>query len=844
MLQTFDRILCRSCSALTFAMMLSTAPATSSASINAEGSTPALEEIIVTARRQAENLQDTPLAVTAIGEAELQAAGLTDIEDLRQMVPGLQIAPSASKHGAIFVRGVGQRVDRPDLDQGVGQYLNGIYIARQDASLLDAVDVANIQVLRGPQGTLFGKNNTGGAMLISTRKPDMTAREWSIQGKLGNFGRSDLKLSGNIPLLEERAGLRFSLMTKRLEGYLTGQNGVHYGDEDRQAGTARLLIDLNPDWTLDLFAFASRKDERSVAFTCRLQNPDALLMSGAILPGQTQDISLSDRCQQSEARARRYRVLANTRESTVEIDSSMVALTLNGQLGDVTLESISAWSTQSGVNRREDHDGTDYNVITQSSPVLYDMLDSSGLSVPKERRNQYSQELRLSGSWLDERIQYTTGIFLALERLDDTPRARYVGPNGLFGLDALTLLSTFAGTPDLPISTGIFPILQPEATNSSLKNFTQAAFAQFDWQALPWWQLTAGLRYTVEDRQRELSVYTPDYQAYAQRLNQRLAANGALGRTSHLAMGIYSPLGAAAFHQLGPLPPTVPLQPTPSFTEDEKRFEEVTPQLTSTFLFSDQFAQSLGLNDGMLYLTWSKGFKAGGLDLKGTELTPFEAENVVNHELGFKLDTWESRLRINAAIYSMDYENIQVTVAELAGLAPINYINNAGEARIRGAELEVTALLGKIALTAMLGYTDANFLTYQGGDVDNPEDRSGEPFPLVPEFTYSLTLSRRFDTSFGALTPRIHYYWRDAIYTGQDGDAIHYQSSTIDSVGLVNFRLSWEPSDTVSATLFIDNLTDEFYYAGGFGIPRSYGASLHSIGAPRRFGLEFTKYFW
>ena len=154
------------------------------------------------------------------------------------------------------MRGIGQRAATPELDPGVGQYLNGIFIARQDSQLLDAVDVANIQVLRGPQGTLFGKNNTGGAMLVTTREPHFEVFDGSVNVRVGNYGRKDAKLNLNFPLIEDQMGLRISMFSKKLEGYSENvADDKVYGDEDRMGISGRLLWEPNENFSADFFGF-------------------------------------------------------------------------------------------------------------------------------------------------------------------------------------------------------------------------------------------------------------------------------------------------------------------------------------------------------------------------------------------------------------------------------------------------------------------------------------------------------------------------------------------------------------------------------------------------------------
>ena len=805
-----------------------------------------LEEVIVTARRQVENLQETPVAVSALSESALEAAGISTITDVKQVVPSLQITTSGGKVPTVYIRGVGQRADRADLDPGVGQYLNGIFIPRTDSALLDAVDVASIQVLRGPQGTLFGKNSTGGAMLISTKRPDPLNTEITLAGKLGQYGREDLKLSANIPLLDNRAALRASVLRKRYDGYLTNPNtGDQFGDDNRLAATLRLLFDINDHFTSDLFAFWTRQDENSAGLTCRFQSGNNVLMGSAVLPGQNQFVSIADRCKTSEQVAPRYKVLNNPEEASIQLESTMLALTLNGQIGNVDLESITAWSHQYGIERYEDQDGVDMNIISQSGPLLFDRMRASGIAVPEEDRHQYSQEFKLSGSSLDERIEYTLGLFGAYESLKNSPRARGIGPEGIFGLDAVDLLGLLGGfSLGLPVNSGIVPLVLPENLVSDLTNVSGAAFSQVNWNARPWLQLTAGLRYTSEEKTRRTKVYQTDYGRYATLLNNRLRERGSLATTTHLDGGIYSPIPANDFHLIGPKPPTLVLEPTPIEAKSQKRFSQLTPALTATFLATDDWLDEVNLDSAMLYLTASRGFKAGGLDLRGTAIQPFEAELVDNIELGTKVDAFDSRLRLNAAFYRMDYSDIQLTVAETAGLTPINYLTNAGEALIQGAELELTLALDQWLMHLAAGYTDADYIDYTVGTTEGNEDRSNEPFPLVPKSTLSASVQYSFASEFGTLTPRLFYYWRDELYTGQDGDGPLFKSTTIEAQGVVGFRLNYLSADeNLSLTAYIENVMDAFYYGGGFGITRSYGAVLHAVAPPRQIGLEFQYRF-
>ncbi len=180
----------------------------------------ALEEIIVTARKREESLQETPVAISAFSAEALEVAGIANTRDLQESVPGLIFSEQGNKAPSIFIRGIGQKEANAALDPGVGVYINSIYIARTDSQLLDVIDTESIQVLRGPQGTLFGKNNTGGALLVNTQIPHTEALEGEVSTRLGNYGRRDLKVSGNIPLNDDTLATRVSLASTKMDGYL------------------------------------------------------------------------------------------------------------------------------------------------------------------------------------------------------------------------------------------------------------------------------------------------------------------------------------------------------------------------------------------------------------------------------------------------------------------------------------------------------------------------------------------------------------------------------------------------------------------------------------------------
>ena len=793
-----------------------------------------VEEVYVTARRREEKLQETPVAVTAMSADSLAEAGIAAITDLQGAVPSLQFGESGSKTPAIFIRGIGQREATSVLDPGVGVYLNGIFIARQDTQLLDTVDTQSIQVLRGPQGTLFGKNNTGGAILVNTKNADFSEVSGSLDVRVGQYGRRDAKLAGNIPLVEGRSGVRVAINSTRLDGYFENSDGAMFGDEDRLAFSARWQTQLTDTVSSDVFLYWSRQQELSSGMSCLFQNPEANIAT-LRYPGQPE---FRDACEKSERLAKDRKLDVTTAHSEITMESRMAALTLDWELNEqLALKSISAASWQDGIARNDDQDGTSIPILDSGTEALNRTLAADGKSVPDEKRWQFSQELQLSGQAFDSRLQYTFGLFASIEEIDNNNFSQLVGKKGLAGIRPSTAcdavgLAVVCGLLD---DVAVIPLATFLATRSDLENSSWAAFAQATYDITEYLQFTLGGRYTVEERRRDLTVFDVDFQEYGSRI-------GALYID---AAGIYSPITLALFNALGENTPDLPLIMRDNADSAEEQWNNFTPSATLSFIAPERWHSDLGVDSFMAYFTYSQGFKAGGFEPKGDELVPFDPEEVTNFEVGVKLDALDSQLRFNAALYYMDYENIQVRVAEQGDAISdlFLYLSNAGQATVQGAEFETTLVMDNWFVQANYSYTDAGydeFLTpivipLQGEQV---VDRSAEDFALVPEHSGGISVSYHWLTDLGIFVPRLSARYRSELFTGIDYKAVEYSNAYIDELWLWDFRLNWTPAENLSVTAYVENLTDEVYYRSGFAVSALLGAGTYVQGDPRNAGLE------
>jgi iron complex outermembrane recepter protein len=808
----------------------------------------ALEEVIVTARKREEALQDTPVAISAFSAEALKVAGIANTRDLQESVPGLIFSEQGNKSPSIFIRGIGQKEANAALDPGVGVYINSIYIARTDSQLLDVVDPSSIQVLRGPQGTLFGKNNTGGALLVTTQLPDTEELAGEVSTRVGNYGRRDLKVSGNIPLIEDTLATRFSLNTTNMDGYLKSTyNGKQYGDEDRLGATARLIWQPTDTFNTDVFYYWSKINENGAGLTCVYQNPDGVFNTFT-WPGFTAPNSYESRCRVSEAEAGDDKVLING-PAKFEMTSQILGLTLNWEYDDFDIKSISAWSHQDDIGIVDDSDATDISGVETSDLAVMGALQRSlaagygDFALPDdEQRNQYSQELQLSGMALDEKLAYTTGIFLAREEINNNISGNLVGFNGYsYKANVSSLIPKIIGT------------------NSDLTNDSYAIFAQGTYKVTDWYELTMGTRYTTEKREREATLYEADCKAI-------LKDNLVPGAGNLCPFDVLSLADPSGFYAN---PPSfLPIRLVDEYVtlggdvitadngrvKEDKEWSKWTPTITNAFSVPDQYLEDTVFDSTLLYLTYSKGFKSGGFEMKGLEIAEFEPEAVTNYELGVKVDAFDQRIRFNTAIYYMKYDDIQIRITEQGrSYADILlFIDNAGAATIQGFEMELTALpVPNVILSATTSYTDARYDEFTASDVDTSAippvqsviDRSGEDFAAIPKLTYSLSAMVILPSAIGDFAPRLSMYYRDSFFTGLDATAWEPEFrdlATIDDVTLWNFRVGFTPAkkDNIQLWFFVNNLTDENYFQGGFSNTESLGAGSFVLGTPRTYGLE------
>ena len=740
-----------------------------------------IEEITVTARRREENLQRTPVSIAAFTAAELEERSSTSLDDLGKMTANLTFTKGSAANrntAQVFMRGVGQADNSLTYDPGVAIYIDGVYLARMQGSVLDLVDIERVEVLRGPQGTLFGKNTIGGAVSIVTSKP---TGEFGGKARVrfGNYGRLDSNLKLDFPLREGTLAGRVAFATSTSDGYSKNLVTGSRWDADKMLG-ARLSLLWTPSETAEIWITADRmqQNQGNGGGSCVVLDPNNRSFATTTFPrpvyfgrpwslfGFNSDpaggsgLTGAEECQRSQEASKDYDFFADGRNRS-DMDTWSTTATAEFQLGDKTLKSISSWRRMEWSRAFE----FDY------TPLIV----GSNEQRPNNQQNQWSQEVQLLGTALEDRLSWITGIYWFNEKSDfNSVNAIALFPNANSG------------------------------NRRGIEALSYAAFGQFTYQLTDKLSLTAGARRTHE---------------------RKYFSNAFLTRRPF---------------KLNPGPEDLMLRPDISVMDDSQRFNSWTPMGNLSLQLTD---------DLLLYTTWSRGFISGGLNFRppaaNPGLVPYDPATLSSWEVGVKSTWLDNRLRVNFAAFNNDYEDMQISVfrANAAGDF-VNLFQNAGEATIRGFELEMVAVpLPGLQLSAGLGITDAEYDEFLDLDpiTGITSDRSHLDLHRSPKRSLNASISYEFPAmEYGTLTLRTDYYMQSKVYLHVDND----EGLSQDQYGVLNARANFALSDgNTEIAAYVTNATERFYNRAAVALKQFLGVGYTAWGEPRMYGVELVRRF-
>ena len=786
-------------------LSLITIPTTS---ILAEEEVSVFDEVVVTARKRAEYSQSVPIPISALNEEQLEIRNIVELTDIEKLAPNLSIQASSVNSGVleVYMRGIGQANWAIPHDPKIGLYTDGVYAARPQGGLVDLYDLQRVEVLRGPQGTLFGKNTTAGLINIITNQP---TQETEGKIRLGAGSDSHQLIEGmfNTPLSDSLA-FRFSFLTKETDGYIINSiTGNDRGNEDTTSFRAQLKYDTDA-YSANLAFSRFDQDERAALGSCRFTGPENGALSGGL--GAVANIfgiydALKENC-----RSTTKDVSLDTspnENNTAEKDSITLTQIFETEIG--TIESISNYSELDAFN------GTWGWVMGNGPGVNFLEIHDDTMT-----HEQWSQELRLSGS--TENMDWVVGLYAFEEDGEatiDVPLFRGVNPSPLLPptLAAVALQTKLLGS----------------ETQGSITNMqNQAVFFEGTYGLSDNLDLTIGARYTEDERE-----YTRSSELYEDA----------------------SAIGMPGTFNLFYACPTMVTNAFGFATSDRctrtVEYSETTPRAILSYQQTD---------DVLFYASYSKGYSSGGFN-GDVAMRRFLPETSDNYEFGMKGEFFDNRLRVNATAFSTTYENQQVTVGRIVNGTPIADLVNAQEATLEGMEFEILAQLSdSLVLTAMLATFEGEYDEFIIEDNTTVTNADGSLSTLVVErditdtgfggnddrLTWDVSLIHTYDLGDGSdiqSTIGISYHDEEN-YTLED-----VPSSVADDYELVDARITWNLADgQTSISLWGTNLTDEDYVnnmlsqSGDIeigGTNFSLGMTADYWGEPRRYGVEFRRNF-
>jgi len=747
------------------------------------------ETIVVTAsRRREENVQDVPVAITALSAEQLERRGDYTLGQIQAQVPSLQVFSFNPRNTNINIRGLGSNValTNDGLENGVGFYIDDVYYGRVGLSQFDLVDLENIEVLRGPQGTLFGKNTTSGVVNITSRKPSFDP-ELSAEATIGNYGFYQLRASGSAPIVADKLAVRLS-------GALTDNNGYLYNVTQNSRAQnyynasvrGQLLFTPTENLTFRVIGdYSSQKQDHVlnllIAFHPNFENgttiPNNFLTRAARFPGYT---------------PLPFTPFERNGASNSHYQANMEGYGVSGRadwdLGGVNLTSITAYRWWDWYPSN-DADATPLSITTKAQQENF--------------QRQFSQEFR-AASQGNHAIDWVVGGYYFWQIVKGFGATRFGSDAALWNVPAVPALVGNAALSGYEVN-----------STSTPETKSLAFFGQADWHLSDALTFTGGLRYSHEKKQGAFSQFVVD------------GADLSGLTTAQQATAI------ALRNQFAP-----PANYSTAFTDNS-----LSGLATLTWKFTP---------DALVYATYSRGNKSGGLNLTvlpGGVSPDVAPEKVDNFELGLKSQLFDRLVTFNAAAYLTEVRQYQTAITEPVGNTSAfrQYIANIPKVRSKGFEADLTVVPSRhLRFNSSIAYADARYVTYTNApqaperlNISAIQDLSGERLPGVPRWSWSVGADA--DLPLGELGGRELQFYGHFDYSHRS----HFNTSSTNSVwaempgfGLANARLGLKTEDGLwDVSVFAKNLFDKDYFLSLSAA--NTGLVTGQVGEPRTYGVTF-----
>jgi iron complex outermembrane recepter protein len=809
----------------------------------ADTNTVTLDDIVVTARKVSERAQDIPISMTAVTASVLAQQNINSVASLEKFTPSLKMSSitDGPSSPSVALRGQITSDTLLSADQPIGLYRDGVYIARQSGAFGRLVDIERVEVLKGPQGTLYGRNTTGGAIVLYSVQPKIDEPVGGyVAARYGSQQSREIEGAINVPL-GANAAMRISGIHANNDGFATSiqPNDTSNDIDQERTNSLRAIVQYNPrddlriniaaDWAniksrgmaarltkfqpLDQLSDGAAGVLLNVALETRLAqgvdpetaaaevfgpfdpaftDPSSPLydpFSGfAVLDGARTDLLNAGAAFGKSQTGGTATALDGRNYAFADIKFWGVGATIEYDIGEVTLKSITAFRKTKS-DTFNDLDGTAFNILQTET-----LLD----------QKQFSQELQATGRAIDGKLSWLVGAFYFKESGTDTAVTQNLG--------TLALFNPRVATPYTAIG---------DSTNSSISGFGQATYNFTDKLSV-----TGGLRYTRDRKRMDL-------------INVRKLDNFR-DKASNFAECLLPGQGPLGNGLLPQFPQSLLIRDAtgaPVGGECLAKFNNVFSSLSYTAGVDYKPADNI-----LVYAKTGRGFRSGGHNFRGRAIgaayQPYEPETLTDYEIGIKSDLFGKRLRLNMSGYISSYNNLQRSVAAFVPetQSTTYSLANAGKAKISGVELEATAVVTDgLKIGGSFGYVKMKYKTF----IDKRGvDRSAERFLNIP--TYSYSLYTNLDVPVGDTARfNLNVDWAWQSDTAYDATP----TSVEPSYGLLGARASLSVETVpISISVSATNLLKKEYFSQP-PLDGSLGYVLQFSGRPRTVMAEIKYNF-
>ncbi len=728
-----------------------------------------LEEVVVTARKRLESSQDVPLAISAYNSDQLDALKVRNLTDLAVGMPSVVLDEIGTSRGyANFsIRGIGINSSIPSIDPAVGVVVDGVYLGTNAGVVFDNFDIQSIEVLRGPQGTLFGRNVTGGAVLLNTRVP---SEEFEFNARASyefpdDGGASTILQASVSGGLTDTIAAKLAIYYNDDDGALVNEfDGADHGRYEQTI--IRPVIAWRPTDSFEVIARYERQDVEADGPSAQSHT------NGSGDPGMPYN-------------AKRDSFDFNIDEpGDFDLEVDFFNLTVNWDVLGGTLTNIYGYR-DAETNTNADIDAQPVWIFHSDTFSTYD---------------QWSNELRYNGLFLNDRLNLTAGVYVFESELAYDENRRLLG-----------LLTPGASVPALNQEGGGY-----------LDVSSVGLFLNLDYDLTDRLTLSAGIRWTEEEKDARTT---------------NLVVNNS-------ACYIGEPNGPSYF------PATTKC--VADFVDDET-WDFVSPKLGFMYEIND---------DSRVYGSVTQGYRSGGYNLRNTEVPignnpdgtlayefgpgPFDTEEVISYELGYKSEWGRGQLNISAYFTQIDDQQREVNLPSAAA-GVLQLIQNTADTDIMGIEVDGTfALTDNLTVQGSVGFLDAEYQSVRfdlngDGVVDGADEKLD--LPRAPELTYSLSAIYDLDVGrYGYLSSRISYSYRDETAYTDNNLGFILEQEILDLT--FDFHTS---NDNWIISLYGRNLLDTVRHGGdtqlGFIGPIPTFGTFSPLSTPRTYGVEVNYAF-